>query len=153
MTSFSSELTMYATEAARRHLVNAYRKSGLSQKVFCTQHGVKASTFKNWYYRYPEGSQPDAVETKVPYLAQTLDSSFLFRAMTVQEDADACEIPTVSSPTPKDAPVATQTACLEETRSFSPNIYIDCAAFRIAVPIGFDVATLQGILSIMQALS
>ncbi len=52
MTSLHSELNIFATESARRNLVTAYRKSGLSQKVFCTQHDVKESTFKNWFYRY-----------------------------------------------------------------------------------------------------
>ena len=77
MTSLPSELNIFATESARRNLVIAYNKSGLSQKSFCAQHGVKASTFKNWYYRTPECSHSDVIEDSVPCFFQTLDPSFL----------------------------------------------------------------------------
>ena len=152
MTSLPSELNMYATENARRNLVKAYRKSGLSQKVFCEQHGVKASTFKNWYYRYPECSQSGAPEVEMPHHERTLDPSVLFKAINVHEDVETPEVPTVSSPRPKAASIITQSACLEPTRSSSPNIRIECSAFHISVPTGFDAATLHGILSIMQTL-
>ena len=152
MTSLPSELNIFATESARRNLVIAYKKSGLSQKSFCAQHGVKASTFKNWYYRTPECSHSDVIEDSVPCFVQTLDPSFLFKSITVQEDAEALDVPTVSPPIPKPASVPAEPTCLHPTSS-APNITIDCSAFRIAVPIGFDAATLQGILSIMQAVS
>lgn len=151
MTSLASELNIFATESARINLVVAYRKSGLSQKIFCEQHGVKASTFKNWFYRYPECSQPDAIEADVAHFGQTLDPSFLFKAITVQEDVEAPETPTPSSPALKPASVSIKPSCLHHTSS-ALNIHIDCSAFRIAVPTGFDVETLQRILSIMQDL-
>jgi hypothetical protein len=89
----------------------------------------------------------------VPYLAQTLAPSVLFQAITVLEDTvHSPETPTVSSSTPNEDPVATPTACLAQTCSSPPSISIDCAAFRITVPIGFDAATLRGILSIMRTL-
>ena len=151
MTSSSFELNMYATEVARSNLVKAYRKSGLSRKVFCAQHGVKASTFKNWYYRYQECSQLNAVEDRMRRFAHTLDPSFLFKAITVQEDGDTPEKPTVFSHTPKPASVSAESASLHHSSS-PPNIHIEYSAFRIAVPTGFDAATLHGILSIMQTL-
>ena len=152
MTSLPSELNIFATESARRNLVIAYKKSGLSQKSFCAQHGVNASTFKNWYYRTPECSHSDVIEDSVPCFVQTLDPSFLFKSITVQEDAEALDVSTVSPPIPKPASVPAEPTCLHPTSS-APTIHIDCSAFRIAVPIGFDAATLQGILSIMQAVS
>ena len=152
MTSASSELNIFAPESARRNLVIAYKKSGLSQKSFCAQHGVKASTFKNWYYRTPECSHSDVIEDSVPCFVQTLDPSFLFKSITVQEDAEALEIPAVSPPIPKPASVSAEPTCLHPT-SAAPTIHIDCSAFRIAVPIGFDARTLQSILSVMQTVS
>ena len=152
MTSAASELNIFATESARRNLVIAYKKSGLSQKSFCAQHGVKASTFKNWYYRTPECSHSDVIEDSVPCFVQTLDPSFLFKSITVQEDAEALEIPAVSPPIPKPASVPAEPTCLHPTSS-APNITIDCSAFRIAVPIGFDAGTLHSILSVMQSVS
>ena len=152
MTSAASELNIFATESARRNLVIAYKKSGLSQKSFCAQHGVKASTFKNWYYRTPECSHSDVIEDSVPCFVQTLDPSFLFKSITVQEDAEALEIPAVSPPIPKPASVPAEPTCLHPTSS-APTIHIDCSAFRIAVPIGFDARTLQSILSVMQTVS
>lgn len=154
MTS-SSELNMYATETARRTLVNAYRKSGLSQKIFCEQHGVKASTFKNWFYRYPESSKPEAAEVVTSLCERTLDPSFLFQGITVLEDSVASpETPTPSPPErePASISVSARPAYLKQTPSCAPNIQIDCSVFRIAVPAGFDAATLQNILSIMQTL-
>ena len=153
MTSTSSELNIFATESARRNLVTAYRKSGLSQKVFCVQHDVKESTFKNWFYRYPECSQPDAIESKLPQPDQTLDPSFLFKAITVREDVKASETP-IPFPSPlKPTSVVAPGVFLEQAPPSPPTIYIDCSAFRIAVPIGFDTATLHSILSVMQTVS
>ena len=152
MTSLPSELNIFAPESARRNLVIAYNKSGLSQKSFCAQHGVKASTFKNWYYRYPECSHSDVIEDSVPCFVQTLDPSFLFKSITVQEDAEALEVPTVSPPIPKPASVPAEPTCLHPTSS-APNITIDCSAFRITIPIGFDAGTLHSILSVMQSVS
>ncbi len=152
MTS-TSELNIFATESARRNLVTAYRKSGLSQKVFCTQHDVKESTFKNWFYRYPECSQRGAIESKLPQPDQTLDPSFLFKAITVREDVKASEAPIPFSSPLKPTSVVAPGVCLEQAPPSAPTIHIDCSAFRIAVPIGFDVATLQSILLVMQALS
>ena len=152
MTSVPSELNIFATESDRRDLVVAYRKSGLSQKVFCEQHGVKASTFKNWFYRYPECSQLDAIGADVAHFGQTLAPSFLFKAITVQEDVKAPETPTPFSPAPKTDSVAIEPACLNLSPSYPPSIHIECSAFRIAVPTGFDAATLHSILSIMRTL-
>ena len=152
MTSLPFELNIFATESARRTLVDVYRKSGLSQKVFCEQHGVKASTFKNWFYRYPECSQLDAIEADVAHFGQTLDPSFLFKAITVQKDVDSPETPTPSSPALKIDSVAIEPPCLNLSPSYPPSIHIECSMFRIAVPTGFDAETLQRILSVIQAL-
>jgi hypothetical protein len=146
---------MYGTETARCNLVTAYRKSGLSQKIFCEQHGVKASTFKNWYYRYPESIKPEATEVVTSFCERTLDPSFLFQAITVLEDSvESPKTPTPSPPAlePASVSVSAKPACPKQTPFCAPNIQIDCSVFRIAVPIGFDLATLQGILSIMRTL-
>ncbi len=152
MTSTSFELNIFTTDSARRNLVAAYRKSGLSQKIFCEQHGVKGSTFKNWFYRYPECSEPVSIEASLAEREHTLDPSFLFKAITVQEDEASPKTPPATLFPPKPASVAGGPACLEQTHSSAPNIQIDCSVFRIGVPIGFDARTLQNILSIMQAL-
>ena len=153
MTSSPSELNIFSTESARISLVTTYRKSGLSLTVFCEQHGVKASTFKNWFYRYPERSQSDVLEVETPQRERTLDPSFLFKAITVQEDSvESPETPRPSPLTLKPTSVVTESVCLAQTLS-PQNIYIECSQFRISVPIGFDVTTLQSILSVMQALS
>lgn len=152
MTSLPFELTLFATESSRRNLVAAYRKSGLSQKIFCEQHGVKASTFKNWFYRYPECSEPESIVASLAEREHTQDPSFLFKAITVQEDEASPKTPAATLFSPKPASIAAGPACLEQTPSSAPNIQIDCSVFRIAVPIGFDARTLQNILSIMQVL-
>ena len=152
MTSTSSELNIFATETARRNLVAAYRKSGLSQKVFCVQHDVKESTFKNWFYRYPECSQRGAIESKLPQPDQPLDPSFLFKAITVREDVKAYET-SIPFPSPlKPTSVVAPGVCLEQAPPPPPTIHIDCSAFRIDVPTGFDAETLQRILLVIQAL-
>ena len=33
-------------------LIEVWKKSGLSQAVFCREHGIAPSTFRDWYKRY-----------------------------------------------------------------------------------------------------
>lgn len=38
---------LYTKEQKQRH-VDAWRQSGLTQRAYCHQHGIKRSSFKNW---------------------------------------------------------------------------------------------------------
>ena len=124
MTFAASELNIFGTESARLNLVAAYIKSGLSQKVFCEQHDVKESTFKNWFYRTPECSQRGAIESKSPLPDQTLAPSFLFKSLTVRDDMDLPETPMPFPTLLKPTSVVAPDACSEQAPPSPPNITI-----------------------------
>lgn len=118
-------------EATRIDFVRAYCTSGLSQKDFCAQHGLKKSTFKNWFYRHRE--------------------MFVNEAGTKN-----CDDSAPSSSPPLFSPVNIISDPLEpidQAGALSPSLRIDIHDFQLFVPIGADVQTLHTVLSLLKKVS
>lgn len=117
--------------ATRINFVRAYLVSGLSKNTFCMQHGLKASTFKNWFYRYRDVLSNESLANRYDHDVQ-LSHLPLFSPINVMPDEEGVT---------DEAPAA-----------LSPSLQIKIHAFRLCVPTGADKQTLQNILSILKAL-
>lgn len=125
------ELSDLFDVTTRINFVRSYLASGLSKNAFCLQQGLKASTFKNWFYRYRDvlssdllsnGCDPEEQHSYTP----------LFSAIKVMPDEGG--------------------ATDEAPGTFPPSLQIEIHAFRLCVPTGADKQTLQTILSILKNL-
>lgn len=119
-------------EAARIDFVRAYLTSGLSKNTFCLQQGLKASTFKNWFYRYRDVISSDPLSSQCDPEEQPSHTP-LFSPIKVIPDEG----------------VVTD----EAHDALPPSLQIEIHAFRLCVPTGADKQTLQTILSILKNLS
>jgi len=130
----SEKLHIDLSEGERRALVLGYVNSGLSRRVFCEERGIRASTFKNWHYRYGGSLRPS--RTGKP----------LFKPVTVTDDVAGEGLGASSKSVVTPASVTPEPSCVHPHLSSGSHITIDYAGFCMKIPNGFEAATLQRIL-------
>lgn len=87
-----------STQQEREQLVAKYQASGLTQREFAQQHGVKLGTFQQWVYR-PRSPQPitgrkkpgfqEVSITEVPFLSGWAAELQLPRGVTLRLNSHA----------------------------------------------------------------
>jgi hypothetical protein len=79
--------------------VAAWQKSGLSQVAYCQQHGLKASTFKDWVGRAREtGPAPAALAREMSWVPVTVQADELEPGLVLRAGTWQLSLPATVSP-------------------------------------------------------
>lgn len=134
-----------------KNQVLAFKNSSLSKPEFCKQHGLQYSTFKNWVYRFNTAAKLVAPSSEIKDHKNFVEDerSSLFQPVHVIcdketndhfEDSQSTPLQMSPSSNPNKMPLA------------SPDLCLEMKEFRLAIPVGFDPASLRSVLSILRSL-